>query len=932
MTPAILGFDEEDTRKVQTAVRGGPDGDIPVFLPYEKQPAKRLRENHGPNAFSCGVLLGGCGKLLTLRACDDKKSHFAHRPPVRCNRIARGESSADHLYIGEALSRWLRKQGQPNVDVQYVKQRNARSDAIEIRFGSKKKRRLIHVQMARRSFKEWQADGERFAASAGKPPTVRMYGPDSQLAPFELAVTGHALRFRCETVNGTRVVHIGTHLPGHQVEWTTLDQCRLVHAGIVTPWLRETPHGVRPKGVVTPQSSAHSATGERKPTPASTASAPAGAVAGPAFPLMPGKVAFTGATPSSEENGRRVYDADAQPIGSALFRARISLPASAAAPEPHHVYALTERAAVLSGPQGTGPESRWTLWAEGFIRIPAKKTAEWGLLKPAGAVATQDGSPTGEASAASQRKPAPAPEPTVDEPPAVSDAASPGPAASPDDRLIAELDRVLLKTAREGVTITWHELLKQTGTRPQDVSPVRQVRLLTAVDAPRAKARKPLLSSLITLSRQERPSDVPPPFFRQVLLDLGWPHWTDAVRAADIWRGHRQRLRWAHRALPAQRAAPEGRPESAGLPEARAGERPQARLLALLRYLDEEGDALSFLDLYRVLDEADGLVSRIGEPFLPGTAKERLYHWRTVFRRHRGTPPVHGRENQEGAEATEASATATREVFDRMADEFRAAREAGDLARAKQVRSDMGPVYALRLSPQDREAVTGLMRDFKQWVRDQEPKPSVDPLLRAVRTILHGLGTRRGIVATPELASALAEADRLCHRLPTPLPEAERKALERWRGNLRSRLRTEGSSAADLPADSKPASADDADRATDRLPMDALRPLADRVRAVLQEVARAGTTVTWGDLRRRLGGKLPYLHPDDQGEILVMVDGDTPANEPLLSALVAGADLSPHGLYRHIRHSLGRERVPDASLEMHWRMDVFRLHQLWRHR
>ncbi|MFF5157500.1 hypothetical protein ACFY3N_14780 [Streptomyces sp. NPDC000348] len=63
-----------------------------------------------------------------------------------------------------------------------------------------------------------------------------------------------------------------------------------------------------------------------------------------------------------------------------------------------------------------------------------------------------------------------------------------------------------------------------------------------------------------------------------------------------------------------------------------------------------------------------------------------------------------------------------------------------------------------------------------------------------------------------------------------------------------------------------------------------------------------------------------------------MVDGDTPVNEPLLSALVAGADLSPHGLHRHIRHSLGRERVPGTSLEMHWRMEVFRLHQLWRHR
>jgi hypothetical protein len=55
------------------------------------------------------------------------------------------------------------------------------------------------------------------------------------------------------------------------------------------------------------------------------------------------------------------------------------------------------------------------------------------------------------------------------------------------------------------------------------------VRLLTAVDALHAKTRRPLLSSLITFSRQAQPDDVPPLFFRQVLLALGRPHRTDAV-------------------------------------------------------------------------------------------------------------------------------------------------------------------------------------------------------------------------------------------------------------------------------------------------------------------------------------------------------------------------------------------------------------------
>ncbi|MFF8571368.1 hypothetical protein ACF06L_09095 [Streptomyces sp. NPDC015408] len=683
---------EEDTRKVQTAVLGGPDGHRPLFLPYERQAAAQLRREHGSNAFTCGTLLGGCGKLLTLRACDDKKSHFAHRPPVRCSRTALGESSADHLYIGGAIDKWLRKQGQPNVSVQYVKQKGARSDAIEVRFGSKRKRRLIHVQMARRSFTEWQADGERLAAPAGKPSTIRLYGPESRLAPFELEVTGYALRFRCRTENGTRVVDVGTHPPGHEVTWTTLDKCRLAPAGILTPWLTETPYGLQPKEAEPSRSPVDRPTVVPEPEPPSDGSPEpqAGPLTGPVLPLMPGRVAFTGATLLSEANGRRVYDVDAQPLGSALFRARVSLPASTQILVSQHVYVLTQQAVVLEGPQDTGPACRWRLRAEGLVRLPVTKAAEWELLKPS--VPMEKGPVSAATTSGPEQKSAPttrAAEPDAQELPA---GRTPGPtdvAPAPDDRLIAELGRVLVSTARERTTITWYELLKQTGTLPREVSETRQLRLLTALDAPHAKARRPLLSSLITFSKQAQPNDTPPPFFRQVLLGLGWPHWTDAAGAADVWRDHRQRL---HRAHP----------------------------------------------------------------------------------------------------------------------------------------------------------------------------------------------TDRRVDGSPTLRTAAA--------------------------------------------------ASEGRRTVPRLEQGALVPLAAQVRTLLQDAARAGTTLTWGDLRLRLGGALPYLHPDDQGELLVMVDQQTRAEEPLLAALVTGADLSPHGLYRHVLRSHGRDRVPDESLETDWQMEVFRLYQLWRHR
>ncbi|MEU9653463.1 hypothetical protein AB0E00_31830 [Streptomyces sp. NPDC048110] len=902
---------EEDTRKVQTAVLGGPHGHLPLFLPYEKQAADQLRQKHGSNAFSCGTLLGGCGKLLTLRACDDKKSHFAHRPPVRCTRTALGADSADHLYIGEAVAKWLRKQGQSAVQVQYVKQKGARSDAVEIRFGSKKKRRLIHVQMARRSFTEWQADGKRLGAPVGKPTTIRMYGPESQLAPFEVDAAGYALRFKCVTENGTRVVYVGTHPPGHLVEWTTLDKCKLVHAGIVTPWLEETPYGIRPKGRVPAAGPEGHTVDERKGDAVRQPEIESRSDAEPVLPLMTGCVAFTRAAFVSEEGHRRLYDVDAQPIGSTRFPARLSLPASATAPKCHHVYVLTDRAAVLNGPRTADADSRWTLRAEGFVRLSSAKAAEWKLLKPA----AHEGNASATMTHAPQEKPVGCAGADTKKP---SGALAPLPAQhalTSDDRLVVELTRVLVKTARAGTSITWQDLLGQIGVRSEGVSPARQVRLLAAVDAPHAKANRPFLSSLITFSRQAQPKDAPPPFFRHVLLALGHPHWTDDARAADIWKTHRARIQRARRgntSAAAQGAAP------SGLKPAQPGQDPLGRLHTVLRHLDETGARLPVLDLEQALKEADRLASLVGDPFLTGPVKSRLGHWRTVLRRR-----------LEQSVTTDSEA---RELFDRMADEFRAARDAGDLALAKRIRNGMGPVYALRLSPQDREAVTGLMREFKQWVLDQKPRTPADVSLRSLRVLIDDLGKHRTTLTTAELESALAEADRLRSDIPGPLPEAQKKALIRWRGNLRRRLRDErGRTDSHLGKSAVVATLDGGGEAA-RLERAALMVLADRVRTLLQDSARAGTTVTWGDLRRRMGGALPFLHPDDQGELLMVVDQDTPADEPLLSALVAGADLSPHGLYRHIRFSHGRERVPEESLEMHWRMEVFGLFQLWRHR
>ncbi|MFC0499421.1 hypothetical protein ACFFKE_32720 [Streptomyces mutabilis] len=68
------------------------------------------------------------------------------------------------------------------------------------------------------------------------------------------------------------------------------------------------------------------------------------------------------------------------------------------------------------------------------------------------------------------------------------------------------------------------------------------------------------------------------------------------------------------------------------------------------------------------------------------------------------------------------------------------------------------------------------MREFKQWVRDQEPRTPADASLRALGALIQYFGTRRATLTTAELESTLAEADRLRRGLSVPLPDAQKKA------------------------------------------------------------------------------------------------------------------------------------------------------------
>ncbi|WP_030775462.1 competence protein CoiA family protein [Streptomyces sp. NRRL F-2664] len=103
-----------DRRRVQTAVIGHADSELPVVLPIEAIELDDFRARHTGETYWCGVWLGGCGHQLTTKLCTDRACHFAHVPdPERtssCARKASGVSSADHLYVKHGLLNWMAEQ------------------------------------------------------------------------------------------------------------------------------------------------------------------------------------------------------------------------------------------------------------------------------------------------------------------------------------------------------------------------------------------------------------------------------------------------------------------------------------------------------------------------------------------------------------------------------------------------------------------------------------------------------------------------------------------------------------------------------------------------------------------------------------------------------------------------------------------------------
>ncbi|MFF8561438.1 competence protein CoiA family protein [Streptomyces albidoflavus] len=318
----------DDTRKVQTAVTYGAESDQPVFLPYAHDNFDRFMRGRTRDDFYCGVLLGGCGAKLSPKRYLDKKCHFAHRSPVHCHRTEVGESSADHLYIGQAIADWLKQQDRQASRPAYKPHGHQVRDVVDVPHDGG--RRLVRVQLARRSKHEWEAEDAKLRLRHVN--LDWFFGPDSLVANWQMERQGYALRVQCRSVGASRVVEVGAQFPEMAVEWTSLSACTLTPDGILTPGLIRTPDGIVPRHAVTSE---------------------------PRLAIPSASFLITEATPTHTTATHRWFDTTLR------VTARLSLPARAASPEGQHTYRPTNASLSIDG------DGTWVIQAQSLEQAQA---------------------------------------------------------------------------------------------------------------------------------------------------------------------------------------------------------------------------------------------------------------------------------------------------------------------------------------------------------------------------------------------------------------------------------------------------------------------------------------------------------------------------------------------------------------------------------
>ncbi|MFW6639113.1 competence protein CoiA family protein [Nocardiopsis algeriensis] len=205
----------------------------------DRQEALEFKTKHPLTRFWCGKLLGGCGGPLTVKVYSDRVAHFAHRAGTNeCTRQHGGIESADHLYAGKQVSRWLRAQGLP--------QRRLRFDGDFENGGICHRATLPatedHPAITFEFTRSLGPELVRLVERTGASPTTLLAQDNPPLIRRFVGSHGHALCFRMRTERLERVMDIGVVSSEGPPAWYPITDFSLGPEGLAGPGL-PTPGG-----------------------------------------------------------------------------------------------------------------------------------------------------------------------------------------------------------------------------------------------------------------------------------------------------------------------------------------------------------------------------------------------------------------------------------------------------------------------------------------------------------------------------------------------------------------------------------------------------------------------------------------------------------------------------------------------------------------
>ncbi|MFE6904101.1 hypothetical protein ACFVFJ_46150 [Streptomyces sp. NPDC057717] len=237
-----------DRRRVQTAVIGHADSELPAVLPMEAIELDDFRACHIGQTFWCGTWLNGCGHQLFTKLYTDRACHFAHGPDPEhtstCARKAAGVSSADHLYIKQGLLAWMAEQ-----DVTATATIPREADGS---IGGE----VLFVPAGHAGLRVLLSEQAGSPAQAGEDSAHLVLGPEMASDRDVLLRQGYINRIQLVPDGTRRRIQVGTERHGGFTEWFDLNEVGFTDAGLTTPAVEEVRRlrtTRRPIGVQTPK-------------------------------------------------------------------------------------------------------------------------------------------------------------------------------------------------------------------------------------------------------------------------------------------------------------------------------------------------------------------------------------------------------------------------------------------------------------------------------------------------------------------------------------------------------------------------------------------------------------------------------------------------------------------------------------------------------